>query len=113
MLLFNYGEVFSDEATFYSNAMNLRSDLPLNNRYIAMFPYLYSYIFLLGNFMKIFTTKFITVVILNIIMDITASYFAYLFGKKIKNKEFGILLMIIWLLNPFQILWCMKALPIL
>lgn len=113
LLLFNYGEVFSDEATFYSNAMNLRSDLPLNNRYIAMFPYLYSYIFLLGNFMKIFTTKFITVVILNIIMDITASYFAYLFGKKIKNKVFGIILMIIWLLNPFQILWCMKALPII
>lgn len=112
LLLFNYGEVFSDEATFYSNAINLSSDLPLNNRYIAMFPYLYSYIFLLGNFMKIFTTKFITVVILNIIMDITAFYFAYLFGKKIKNKEFGILLMIIWLLNPFQILWCMKALPI-
>ena len=45
LLLFNYGEVFSDEATFYSNAMNLSLDLPLNNRYIAMFPYLYSYIF--------------------------------------------------------------------
>ncbi|MBP3444319.1 MAG: glycosyltransferase family 39 protein [Bacilli bacterium] len=112
LLLFNYGEVFSDEATFYSNAINLSLHDPLNNRYIAMFPYLYSYIFLLGNIMKIFTTKFIIVVILNIIMDITASYFAYLFGKKIKNKEFGILLMIIWLLNPFQILWCMKALPI-
>ena len=112
LLLFNYGEVFSDEATFYSNAINLSSHIPLNNRYIAMFPYLYSYIFLLGNVMKIFTTKFIIVVILNIIMDITASYFAYLFGKKIKNKEFGTLLMLIWLLNPFQILWCMKALPI-
>lgn len=112
LLLFNYGEVFSDEATFYSNAINLSTHIPLNNRYIAMFPYLYSYIFLLGNVMKLFTTKFITVVILNIIMDITASYFAYLFGKKIKNKEFGIILMLIWLLNPFQILWCMKALPI-
>ncbi len=112
LLLFNYGEVFSDEATFYSNAINLSTHIPLNNRYIAMFPYLYSYIFLLGNVMKIFTTKFIIVVILNIIMDIAASYFAYLFGKKIKNKEFGIILMLIWLLNPFQILWCMKALPI-
>ena len=112
LLLFNYGEVFSDEATFYSNSINLSTHIPLNNRYIAMFPYLYSYIFLLGNVMKIFTTKFIIVVILNIIMDITASYFAYLFGKKIKNKEFGTLLMLIWLLNPFQILWCMKALPI-
>lgn len=112
LLLFNYGEVFSDEATFYSNSINLSTHIPLNNRYIAMFPYLYSYIFLLGNVMKIFTTKFIIVVILNIIMDITASYFAYLFGKKIKNKEFGTLSMLIWLLNPFQILWCMKALPI-
>ncbi len=112
LLLFNYGEVFSDEATFYSNAINLSTHIPLNNRYIAMFPYLYSYIFLLGNVMKLFTTKFTTVVILNIIMDIAASYFAYLFGKKIKNKEFGIILMLIWLLNPFQILWCMKALPI-
>lgn len=112
LLLFNYGEVFSDEATFYSNAINLSAHIPLNNRYIAMFPYLYSYIFLLGNVMKIFITNFIVVVILNIIMDIAASYFAYLFGKKIKNKEFGIILMLIWLLNPFQILWCMKALPI-
>lgn len=112
LLLINYGEVFSDEATFYSNVINLSAHIPLNNRYIAMFPYLYSYIFLLGNVMKIFITNFIVVVILNIIMDITASYFAYLFGKKMKNKEYGILLMLIWILNPFQILWCMKALPI-
>lgn len=113
LLFINYGEVFSDEATFYSNAINLSMNQPLNDRYIAMFPYLYSYILLLGNFMKIFGTNFISVVILNIIMDIIAALFAYLFGKTFKNKELGKKLMFIWLLNPFQILWCMKSLPII
>lgn len=113
LLFLNYSEVYSDEATFYNNAVSLSAKGGLNNKYIALFPYLYSYITLLGNFMKLTSINFKMVVILNIILDLCGSLFAYLTGKNLKNKQYGLLLMLMWLFNPFQILYCMKALPII
>lgn len=113
LIKFNHGPFYSDEATFYYNATNIVNKSPLANRYIALFPYLYSYIALLSIAMKIFGTTAKTIVILNILIDLIGALFAYLFGKSFySDKRSGVLLLLLWLFNPFQIIWCFKALPI-
>ena len=112
LLFLNYKNVYSDEATFYYNAIKLANNATINTRYIAVFPYLYSYILLLGSIMHYIGTGFRTVVLTNILLDIIGSYFIYLIGNKLKNKDFGIKMMLLWLYNPLQILWCTKALPV-
>lgn len=113
LLMFDYNEVYSDEATFYYNAVSLASNLEINSKYIAVFPYLFGYINILSIFMKIFGTTIYHAITFNIIIDLIGAVFAYLFGKKIFNdKKKGILFLLIWLFNPFNIIWCMKILPI-
>lgn len=113
LLLFDYNEVYSDEATFYYNAVSLASDLEINSKYIAVFPYLFGYINILSIFMKVFGTTIYHAITFNIIIDLIGAVFAYLFGKKIYNdKKKGILFLLIWMFNPFNIIWCMKILPI-
>lgn len=113
LLFLNYKNVYSDEATFYYNAVKLANNTNINTRYIAVFPYLYSYILLLGSIMNFIGTGFKTVVLTNILLDMIGSYFIYLIGNKLKNKELGIKMMLLWLFNPLQILWCTKALPVI
>lgn len=113
LLFLNYKNVYSDEATFYYNAVKLANNTNINTRYIAVFPYLYSYILLLGSIMNFIGTGFKTVVLTNILLDMIGSYFIYLIGNKLKNKELGIKMMLLWLYNPLQILWCTKALPVI
>ena len=113
LLMFDYNEVYSDEATFYYNAVSLASNLEINSKYIAVFPYLFGYINILSMFMKVFGTTIYHAITFNIIIDLIGAVFAYLFGKKIFNdKKKGILFLLIWLFNPFNIIWCMKILPI-
>ena len=113
LLMFDYNEVYSDEATFYYNAVSLASNLEINSKYIAVFPYLFGYINILSMFMKVFGTTIYHAITFNIIIDLISAVFAYLFGKKIFNdKKKGILFLLIWLFNPFNIIWCMKILPI-
>lgn len=113
LLFLNYKDVYSDEATFYYNAVKLANNTNINTRYIAVFPYLYSYILLLASIMNFIGTGFKTVVLTNILLDMLGSYFIYLIGNKLKNKELGIKMMLLWLYNPLQILWCTKALPVI
>ena len=113
LLFLNYKNVYIDEATFYYNAVKLANNTNINTRYIAVFPYLYSYILLLGSIMNFIGTGFKTVVLTNILLDMIGSYFIYLIGNKLKNKELGIKMMLLWLYNPLQILWCTKALPVI
>ena len=113
LLLFDYNELYSDEATFYNNAVALSLNLDINSKYIAVFPYLFAYIKVLSVFMMIFGNKIYHAIVFNIIIDLIGAFFMYLFGKKVFNdKKKGIIFLLIWLFNPFNIIWCMKILPI-
>lgn len=114
LLKFNHTEFYSDEATYFYNAVNIAkgNDL-LSYRYIAMFPYLYSYIVLISLAMKVFGTNAITMIGLNIFIDLVGAIFSYLFGKDyFGDKKYGLIMVFVWLFNPFQIVWCFKALSI-
>lgn len=112
LFLFHYGDVSSDESTFFWNAVSLAKGDDINVKYIAVFPYLFSYINLLSLFFRIFGSSLYTAIGLNIVIDLIGAYFIYLFGKKMFNKNVALLFLLIWLFNPFQIAWCMRAMPL-
>lgn len=114
LLLFEYREVTSDESTYFNNAIAFSTGEELSRRYLATFPYLFSYIALLGSVMKILGTSIYVAIILNIVLDIIGAGAAFLFGLKMfEDYKMGRLLLYIWLLNPFQVVWCMRAMPII
>ena len=113
LLLFEYNDVVSDEATFFYNAINLATGANINSKYISVFPYLFGYISILSFFMKIFGTTIYHAIFFNILIDLIGAFFAYLYGKKVfQSNQKGILFLLLWLFNPFNIVWCMKILPI-
>lgn len=114
LLKFNHNEFYSDEATYFNDAVHIaKGNNLLLDRYVAVFPYLYSYIVLLSSFMKVFGINVTSMIGLNIIIDLIGAAFSYLFGKEyFNNKKQGLIMLFIWLFNPFQIVWCFKALPI-
>lgn len=113
LLVFNYPELYSDEATFYNNAVAISGNKSLTNEYIATFPYLYPYIYLLGIIFKIFGTNYKVVVLTNIIIDLIGSFITYKFFENIKDKKSAKISLLIWLYNPFQIIWNVKCLPVI
>ena len=70
LFLFHYGDVSSDESTFFWNAVSLAKGDDINVKYIAVFPYLFSYINLLSLFFRIFGSSLYTAIGLNIIIDL-------------------------------------------
>lgn len=82
LLLFEYREVTSDESTYFNNAIAFSTGEELSRRYLATFPYLFSYIALLGSVMKILGTSIYVAIILNIVLDIIGAGAAFLFGLK-------------------------------
>lgn len=108
----NHTNIFSDYSFFFNSAKSFALNEPINNSYIGLFPYLYPYIFLLGNFMKIFGTNYNIVILFNLINEIISIIFLYLLLNKIdkKNKKTSIF---IYLLNPFNIIWITFCSPVI
>lgn len=113
ILFFNtYSNIANDYSFFYGSAKNYVLNKQLNNSYIALFPYLYSYIFLLGNFMKIFSTSYNTVLLFNIIFEILGGIFLYLLIKK-HGKYDEKKSLLLYFFNPFNIIWTTICCPVI
>ena len=101
LLFINYGNVYSDEATYYNTAVKISKGLMIdNNRYIATFPYLYSYIVMLANIFKILSYKYYVVVLTNIVFNLLGAFTAYKFVCKLFNKSIAKVAYLLWLYNP-------------
>ena len=113
LLFLDYGTPYSDYATFYYNSVYVATlEGGLSSKYIACFPHLYGYMFVLGNFMKVFGSSYISVIGLNIILDMIGSIFMYLFSKNI-DKGIGVYALILWLFNPFSIYFSVLCSPVI
>ena len=115
LLCFNYSlkNVAPDYLTFYNNASNFSTGGEITSRYIAMFPYLFGYISVLANFFKIFGIGIKSCIFLNIILDLLGAFFAYKFVSNQYGKKRGVLTLLIWLMNPINIMWCCVPAPII
>ena len=112
LFFFNYGNISNDYAFFFNSAYNYANNIALNNEYIAKFPYLYFYIFILGNFFKIFGSNYNTVIFLNLVFEILSAFFFYLIVRKKYNKETTFKSLLLYLYNPFIVFWVIKCCPV-
>lgn len=111
ILLFflNYGNLESDYEFFYGSAVSYSKHLPLSNNYIALFPYLYFYIVVLGNVFKVLGNSYSIVILVNFIFEMIGVYFLY---KTVKKKPFQNQILLLYLYNPFSIFWLTKCCPV-
>lgn len=112
ILNLNHAEPYSDYSLFFNNASNFAQNNCFSSKYyIALFPYLTSYIVLLGSFFKVVGISIKSAILLNIIFDIMAALLLFVtFRKKFLNK--AILLSVLYLINPISIMWCVAICPI-
>ncbi len=113
LVFLSYAEPVSDYLTFYANAVSYATTSSfVNNEYIALFPYLAPYIVVLGNVFKILGISYKSAVIFNVFLDILAGMLLYLTFRKSENKLKPCCILAIWMINPFNILWCSFVAPI-
>ena len=103
----------ADYLTFFNNAKAIAFGNQLSSRYLALFPYLFPYILVLGNFFKLFGISLSSVVLLNSIIDLIGGVICYYLIKKLFDSKYAFIALLLWLFNPFNILWCSVPAPII
>ena len=107
----------SDPEHFYTAAKDLAETGFLDKSYVpyvANYPYLYSYDFLLGKAMSIFGQGTLAVIVLNTLLDLLAAGLLYLLIRAItRNKNAALIGVLLWLLSPFNIIFSAISLPII
>lgn len=98
-----------DYATFYGNGVSLANGEELSNQYLAMFPFLWGYIVLLGIVFKVVGNNYLVVVGTNVVLTFVSSLFLYKFLKKVANENAAQIGASLWLLNPINLMWCAFA----
>ncbi len=109
---FDYG-VISDYKTFFDNAVNISNNTDINSFYYSLFPYLYPYTFILGIFMKIFGSTYISVILLNIVLDLIGGFFLYKLLDRITNEKNKNLGTVLYLINPMNIIFISFSAPLI
>ncbi len=113
LLFFKYGNIESDYLSFLSNARQYSNGGTLDNGYISLFPFLYSYIALLGNIFKIFGEHYNICILMNLIIELIGALFFYLILRDKFNKSKALKGLLFYLYNPFSILWITKCCPVI
>jgi len=109
LLFLSYGNLVSDYEFFYGSAVSYSNGMPLDKNYFSLFPYLYLYVVMLGSIFKIIGSKYFAVVLLNIIVELIGVFFLY---RTVKDKSYGKSLILLYLFNPFSIMWLAKCCPV-
>ena len=112
LFFIDYTQISNEYSFFYYNSISYSNNMGIENSYIAMFPHLYTYIFLLGNVMKIVGTNYTAVILLNLIFEIIGAIFFYLLIKKLEKYDIKKSILL-YLFNPFNILWTTICFPVI
>lgn len=113
LLFLSYKNPASDYAVFYRNAVSFSKGELLDKQYVAIFPHLSGYIFLLGSLMKLFTTKYFIVIVVNIVFNFIGAFLVYQIFAKQKQQELGKIGSLLWILSPLNLIWCTACIPII
>lgn len=112
LLALNYKDLVGvgDYQTFFNNASNFSTNNAiLQTTYVGLFPFLMPYILILGTFFKVAGITYKSVVLLNIILDLFTALFLYFIFK---NKSTQKCITVLYLLNPFALIWCTVCCPV-
>jgi hypothetical protein len=113
-LCFEYAPSLDPE-NFFTNASTLAERNSLATpEYIAMFPYLFAYDYILSLSFSLFGANTLAIIILNTSCDIVSTVLVgYIIHKLTYSKPLGITSSMLWWLNPFNIIFCALSLPVI
>ena len=112
LLFIPFGEVAGDAYFFYSNASDYALGNGINNSYIALFPYLYSYVILLGKVMLLLGTKYRVVILTNLLIELIGAFFISRIFKNKFSENGYYKATLFYMFNPLSFLWVTKSLPV-
>lgn len=106
----NIRDLLSDTGTHWYGAQQLVDMGEFGQEigdYESLFPYLFTYTGSLALSMRVFGNSYLAVVILNVFFDIVGAIGLYLlFAKWKKSKDVGLFAVVVWALNPLEIVFC-------
>ncbi|MCL2095038.1 glycosyltransferase family 39 protein [Candidatus Saccharibacteria bacterium] len=109
----------NDPQSYFYNAESLINTGELGNsnwwgrNYVAMFPYIFNYIWLLSVFMRIFGTGTLSILALNTFFSLIATGLIYLLFSRTISRRAGLLAAALWFINPVEIVFSALPLPII
>lgn len=108
----NYNELpqEGDYYTFFFNASEFcKQNIIYNKSYVELFPFLIPYMIILGQFFKLTSLSYNSMVILNIILDLLIALFLYF---TFENKNVKKAVSCLWIINPINLIWCTVCCPV-
>lgn len=118
-LFTGYPELTHDPASYFNNAESLANAGVLDESgwwgrdYVARFPYIYNYMWLLSIFMRVFGSGIGAVLILNTLFTAIGAVLLYfLFTKALGSRRVGLLAAALWFANPIEIAFGALPLPL-
>ena len=113
---FHPNQTLSDTGVHWYGAQQLVEDGQFDKEvgdYETMYPYLFTYTGSLAVSMGIFGKSYLAVVMLNTFFDVIAAVALFiLFWKWKGSKDVGLFAAVVWMINPFEILFCGLSLAI-
>lgn len=105
----------SDPSSFFYNALYIANSNVLENpNYVAFYPFLFGYAYILGLFMKVFGTTIFSIILLNTLIDIIGTFLLYLLIKNLtKNKKVAYITSFIYIMNPINFFFSVISLPVI
>ena len=113
LLFLNYGNFVDDYNYLLNSSLNFASEISLDSNYISMFPYIYPFIFLIGNVFKLLGTNYFNFILVNLLFELMGAFFLFLIIKNKKGKIVALKALLFYLYNPFSILWITKCCPVI
>jgi 4-amino-4-deoxy-L-arabinose transferase-like glycosyltransferase len=107
----------NDPQSFYHNAVSLAETGELDDSgwwdrgYLAKFPYLINYIWLLALFMRIFGSGTLAIISLNTLFCVAGAGLLYLLFSRVAGRRVGLFAAVLWFINPVEIVFAALPLP--
>ncbi len=118
-LLVDYPELTTDPASYFYNAKSLAATGTLDESgwwgrdYVARFPYIYNYMWLLSVSMRLVGSGPGAIIALNTLLSAAGAILMYLlFAKGLKNRRVGLLAAALWFASPVEIFYTALPLPV-
>lgn len=113
---YNPTESLSDTGVHWFGGTTIANDGHLSDGiavYEGFFPYLITYSATLSVFINIFGQNIIAIVVSNLLFDLIAVTLLYVLLYKWQNKKAACIGVILWMLNPLEILYCGVSMAII
>lgn len=113
LLFLNYTNFTGDYIAYLNNSRSFANNGLVDSFYVSLFPHLYTFIVLIGSWFKLVGDNYINFVLLNIVIELVGAGLLYFLVKKKISKNEALKILLLYLYNPFNILWIPICCPVI